>query len=92
MPAQIPVDRVSLKTNLEDRYLSQHAGGAFNVQKQIQSSGHMSLTVGGNASWLSSQITPAGFKVRQPLMVTEFKPASLNFLDTTGWNNLKYKA
>jgi hypothetical protein len=32
MPAQTPIDRVSTRISLEDRYATQKAGGAFNAK------------------------------------------------------------
>lgn len=85
MPAQIPINRVSTKTSLEDRYLTQKVGGSFDVKSELGIRGHRPII----DTLQSKMWTPAGFKVS--MKDTEFKPATLNFVDTTGFSNKKYK-
>lgn len=91
MATQTPIERTSLTLTLEERYATQKVGGAFDVKSTIQKSGHMSLTLSGNSSFKSAQTTPSGFKVNQPVMVTEYKDSALNVVDSMGFSNKKYK-
>jgi hypothetical protein len=90
MSAQIPTERPSLTKTLEQRYATQHAGGAFNAVN-ISKTGHASLTIAGNSSLQSATYTPSGFKLQQPIMVTEFKDSALNTAAKNGHTNKKYK-
>ena len=91
MPAQTPIERESLDTTLEGRYNTQHAGGAFDA-KDIETSGkHASLSKAGNSSFQSANWTPAGFKTKMALFLTEFKAKALNFIDSQGIDTRKYK-
>jgi len=76
---------------LLERYSKQHTGGAFEVKDAITNGGHQSLTLNGELSFQSSKFTPTGFKTKIQPMVSEYKQLSLNFLDTTGFSNKKYK-
>jgi hypothetical protein len=87
MPEQTPINRVSLKKSLVDRYNTEQVGGAFDVKAQLAIKDHTPII----DSLQSAKWTPAGFKVKQQLMVTEFKDTTLNFTDTTGFSNKKYK-
>lgn len=90
MPDQTPIERTSLTTTLEQRYANQHVGGAFDATS-VLIEGYSSLTLGGNPSLLSATYTPAGFKLQQPPMQTEFKESSLNTAAKSGHSSQKYK-
>ena len=77
MPAQIPTERPSLQTSLVERYASQACGGAFNA-KDVQ---NQPIDFGLLDKTFE---TPSDMK-------GEFNEKALNFVDTTGWNNKKYK-
>ncbi len=91
MPAQTPIERQSLTTDLQSRYLTQHAGGAFEVKEAETTGKHESLSKAPPGSLQSSIWTPAGFKTRMSLLLTEFKAKALNFVDSQGLDNRKYK-
>ena len=87
----IPIERQSLDTTLEKRYETQPAGGAFDA-KDIETSGkRASLSKAGNTSFQSAQWTPSGFKTRMSLLMTELKDKALNFINSQGFNNRKYR-
>ena len=91
MPAQTSTERDSLEITLEGRYNTQHAGGAFDA-KDIETTGkYSSLSKAGNSSYQSSVWTPSGFKTKMAFLLTEFKDKALNFVDSQGLSNQKYK-
>ena len=77
MPAQIPIDRVSTRISLEARYATQKAGGAFNAKDVKNQPGDFGLQ-------------DRTFETPSDINGT-FNEKALNFLDTTGFNNKKYK-
>ncbi len=94
MPAQIPIDRVSIKTSLEDRYKNQKCGGAYDVKsiQTVPGSRMPILSSDGVGSAITElKWTNQNFAVKQDLMITEFKDSSLKYIDTTGFSSKKYK-
>jgi len=66
--------RPSLSKTLDQRYNTQHAGGAFDVKEIINSYRAGSPT--GTPSTLATEFqSPAGFVVKPSLTVTQFKDA-----------------
>jgi hypothetical protein len=83
--------RQSLNQTMEDVYAKIPAGGAFDA-KTIETSGKReSLSKSGNSSFQSAHWTPAGFKTRMGLLMTEFKDSTLNFIKTKGHSTRRYK-
>jgi len=80
MPAttSTPTERPSLTTDLESRYGTQHAGGAFDVKETLGGPGNTPVA-GTIIDALSAQATtfqsPAGFLVKEALCVTQFLDA-----------------
>jgi hypothetical protein len=88
---QTESSRQSLNQTLEDVYAKIPAGGAFDA-KTIETSGKReSLSKGGASSFQSAQWTPAGFKTRMGLLMTEFKGLALDFIRTKGHSTRRYK-
>lgn len=87
----ISTERPSIKTDLLSRYANQHCGGAFEVKAAITNGGHESLNKASPGSIQSAFWTAAGFKTRMALMITELKAKALNFVDSQGLDNRKYK-
>ena len=83
--------RPSLETGLLSRYANQHCGGAFEVKDAVINGGHESLNKASPGSMQSVFWTPAGFKTRMAHMITELKAKALNFVDSQGLDNRKYK-
>lgn len=94
MPEQTPIDRTSLTVNLENRYSTQRCGGAYDAKSVVtKQSGRMPIL---GADGISSALTETrwtneNFLVQTPFMKTELKESSLNFLDSLGFSNRKYK-
>lgn len=84
--------RQSLGQTMVDLYYKLPVGGAFDA-KDIETTGkHASLSKGGNSSLQSAQWTPAGFKTRMQLLLTELNSKAFGW--ATGWyghSNRKYK-
>jgi len=78
MPSQTPVNRESIQTTLEDRYATQKVGGAFNA-KEVK---NQPIDFGHQDKIFES---PANFSA------DNFNDKALNFVNTLGWNNKKYK-
>lgn len=83
-------------TSLEERYLKQWAGGAFNVHDSLKTEGTNTTSIG--PSYHDKQYTVnSGFKINQQFGVTEFKDAANggNSLQQSiymdGFNNTPYK-
>lgn len=71
------IDRVSSRVSLVQRYLSQRAGGAYNVKEVIDSSQDSNKISLGDASIYDKKYTiTEGFKIGQK--TTELKEASQN--------------
>lgn len=87
----IPTERPSIKTDLLSRYANQRCGGAFEVKDAVIDGGHESLNKATPGSMQSAFWTPAGFKTKMALMITELKAKALNFVDSQGLDNRKYK-
>jgi len=92
-----PVNRESLNKSLEERYKSQKFGGAFNA-KDINTKPD-SITPGSSAKGQEFTIDEGGFRVKQPLGLSDLADVpdrknstskSLSSL-TKGFNNKKYK-
>ena len=83
--------RPSLQTDLASRYANQKVGGAFDAKDIETEGGHSSLSKAGNSSIQSGIWTPSGFKTKMSLMMTELKAKALNFVDSQGLDNRKYK-
>lgn len=94
MPAQTPIERVSLKTNLEDRYNSQRCGGAYEA-KSIKTGHGERMPIydatGVNPSLIERQWTYPDFLIKQTVSDEEYKHKSLNIVNSMGFSNKKYK-
>jgi hypothetical protein len=82
--------RQSLTQTMEDIYGKVPAGGAFDAKTINTTGGHESLSKAGS-SFQSAQWTPAGFKVRMNLLLTEYKAKALNFIKSQGHSTRRYK-
>lgn len=83
--------RQSLSQTMTDLYAKLPAGGAFDAKTIETSGGRESLSKGGNSSFQSAQWTPAGFKTRMGLLITEFKGKALEFIKSKGHSTRRYK-
>ena len=66
------IDRESSKVSLADRYKTQKAGGAFNVQQNVKASGANEISLGGT-TFETNYTNTKGFKIKMGLQQTEFK-------------------
>jgi len=66
------IDRESSKVSLADRYKTQKAGGAFNVQQNVKTSGANEISLGGT-TFETNYTNTKGFKIKMGLQQTEFK-------------------
>lgn len=88
------VNRESTKMGLADRYLSQKAGGAYNVQSDVKTNGANEKSLGGS-SYDTNYTNTKGFKIKMQQGETEFKDVKGNnsselSLKLKGFNNKKY--
>ena len=88
------VNRESTKMGLVDRYLSQKAGGAYNVQSDIKTDGSNEKSLGGS-SYDTNYTNTKGFKIKMKQGETEFKDAKGSnstelSLKLKGFTNKKY--
>lgn len=79
MPAQTPIDRQSLGTTLEERYATQHVGGAYDAR---QAGPEQPIDFGQQDKVFES---PSTFKT------DNFNTKALNFADSLGLDTRKYK-
>ena len=66
------IDRESSKVSLADRYKTQKAGGAFNVQQNVKTNGANEISLGGT-TFETNYTKTKGFKLQMGLQQTEFK-------------------
>ena len=90
------IDRESLKTNLEARYLAkQKAGGTFNAYKSDAATpGNMLVGLQGGLGYTQKSrawTTEPGFKTKSQTMQENFNEKALNYSDTLpGFNTKRY--
>lgn len=87
-------NRESSKIGLVDRYLSQKAGGAYNVQSDVKTEGSNEKSLGGS-SFDTNYTNSKGFKIKMKQGESEFKDVTGNnsselSLKLKGFNNKKY--
>jgi hypothetical protein len=68
------IDRESNKISLADRYKTQKAGGAYNVQQNVKTNGANEISLGGS-TFDTKYTTTKGYKLQMGLQQTEFKDA-----------------
>ncbi len=68
------IDRESNKISLADRYKTQKAGGAYNVQQNVKTDGSNEISLGGS-TFDTKYTKTKGFKLQMGLQQTEFKDA-----------------
>ena len=93
-------DRPSLTKTLDQRYISQHAGGAFEVKDVLGSPGTSpatGTTIDASSLNGSAFQSPNGFEVKLPTGQTQFKDAQGSGQSKElsryikGFSNIKYK-
>lgn len=89
------IDRESNKISLADRYKTQKAGGAYNVQQNVKTDGSNEISLGGS-TFDSNYTKTKGFKLQMGLQQSEFKDvgAGTNSLQQSrylkGFSDTKY--
>ena len=89
------IDRESSKVSLADRYKTQKAGGAFNVQQNVKTIGANEISLGGS-TFDTNYTNTKGFKLKMGLQQTEFKDAGAGAnsrqqsVYLKGFNSTKY--
>ena len=90
------IDRESLVKTLEQRYATQKAGGAFNVQKDVRTVGSNEISLGGS-TFDKIYTETKGFKIKMITGKSEFKDvkdgknSSEQSLYLKGFNSIPYK-
>lgn len=94
MPAQTPIERVSLKTSLVDRYESQRCGGAYEA-KSIKTGHGETMPIydatGIGPSLVERMWTYPDFFIGQTRSDEQYNGRSRNIVNSMGFNNKKYK-
>lgn len=94
MPQQTPTERPSLKTSLEQRYLTQQVGGSYDA-KSVETAQNDRMPIYGpdgiSPSLIERQWTIPNFKVKMAIGDEEFNPKALDLAASSGVATKKYK-